>query len=95
MIEKRRKKFDFTNQKILTKFLYVNFIVLLPVCTLYFHLKDKDLIINSFNTNKLLICDLKDIVIEVNKADKWEIRNSYFIAPADSFGHPARSIRTV
>ena len=42
MIEKRRIKYYITNTRVQLKFLYTNFIVLVPIAALYFHLEDRN-----------------------------------------------------
>lgn len=85
MTEKRRKKFDFTNEKILSQFLYVNFIVVMPIVLLYFYLITRDEIIDDFNKNKILICNLRTIVIEVKKEDSWKLEDYSFIKGESKF----------
>ena len=53
MIEKRRIKYYITNTRVQLKFLYTNFIVLVPFVGLYFHLGDRDKSINDFRANKI------------------------------------------
>lgn len=79
MIEKRRKKYDFTNEKIIAKFLYTNFILMIPLVALYFHLGHRDEIINDFRSNKILTCTLQNLIIDVSNQDSWKIDDSYFI----------------
>ena len=52
MIEKRRIKYYITNTRVQLKFLYTNFIVLVPFVGLYFHLGDRDKSINDFNKSE-------------------------------------------
>jgi hypothetical protein len=85
MTEKRRKKYDFTNEKILSQFLYVNFIVIMPIVLLYFHICSRDEIIDDFNKNKILTCNLRTIVIEVKKEDSWELEDYSFIKGESKF----------
>ena len=79
MTEKRRIKYNIINEKILIKFLYTNFIVLVPIAALYFHLGDRDKSINDFRANKILTCTLKSLVIDVSKQDDWKIEDYSFI----------------
>ena len=79
MTEKRRKKYSYSNEKILAKFLYTNFIVLIPFVGLYFHLGDRDKSINDFKANKVLTCTLKDLIIDVSNKDDWKIEDYSFI----------------
>ena len=79
MTEKRRKKYSYSNEKILAKFLYTNFIVLIPFVGLYFHLGDRDKSINDFKANKVLTCTLKDLIIDVSNKDDWKIEDYTFI----------------
>ena len=68
MIEKRRIKYYITNTRVQLKFLYTNFIVLVPIAALYFHLEDRNKSINDFRANKILTCTLKNLVIDVSNA---------------------------
>ena len=79
MTEKRRKKYSYSNEKILAKFLYTNFIVLIPFVGLYFHLGDRNKSINDFRANKILTCTLKNLVIDVSNKDDWKIEDYTFI----------------
>lgn len=79
MTEKRSKKYSFSHEKILAKFLYTNFIVLVPIAALYFHLGDRDKSINDFRANKILTCTLKSLVIDVSNKDDWKIEDYSFI----------------
>lgn len=79
MIEKRRKKYDFTNEKIIAKFLYTNLILIIPIVALYFHVGHRDEIINDFRSNKILTCTLQNLIIDVSNQDSWKIDDSYFI----------------
>jgi uncharacterized membrane protein len=85
MIEKRRKKFDFTNEKILSQFMYVNFIAVIPIVLLYFHISSRNEIIEDFNKNRVLTCDLRTIVIEVKKEDGWKLEDYSFIKGESKF----------
>ena len=79
MTEKRRIKYYVTNTRVQLKFLYTNFIVLIPIVVLYFHIQDRDKSINDFRANKILTCNLKDLVIDVSNKDDWKIEDYYFI----------------
>jgi hypothetical protein len=57
MTEKRRIKYYVTNTRVQLKFLYTNFIVLIPIVVLYFHIQDRDKSINDFRANKILTCN--------------------------------------
>lgn len=57
MTEKRRIKYYVTNTRVQLKFLYTNFIVLIPIAVLYFHIQDRDKSINDFRANKILTCN--------------------------------------
>ena len=81
MTEKRRIKYYVTNTRVQLKFLYTNFIVLIPIVVLYFHIQDRDKSINDFRANKILTCNLKDLVIDVSNKDDWKIEDYYFINP--------------
>lgn len=79
MIEKRRIKYYITNTRVQLKFLYTNFIVLVPFVGLYFHLGDRNKSINDFRANKILTCTLKNLVIDVSNKDDWKIEDYSFI----------------
>ena len=79
MTEKRRIKYYVTNTRVQLKFLYTNFIVLIPIVVLYFHIQDRDKSINDFRANKILTCTLKNLVIDVSKKDDWKIEGYSFI----------------
>ncbi len=79
MTEKRRIKYNIINEKILIKFLYTNFIVLIPFIALYSHLGDRNKSINDFKANKVLTCTLKSLIIDVSKKDDWKIEGYSFI----------------
>lgn len=79
MTEKRRIKYYVTNTRVQLKFLYTNFIVLIPIVVLYFYIQDRDKSINDFRANKILTCNLKDLVIDVSNKDDWKIEDYYFI----------------
>ena len=79
MTEKRRIKYYVTNTRVQLKFLYTNFIVLIPIAVLYFHIQDRDKSINDFRANKILTCNLRDLVIDVSNKDDWKIEDYYFI----------------
>ena len=79
MIEKRRIKYYITNTRVQLKFLYTNFIVLIPFIALYSHLGDREKSINDFKANKVLTCTLKSLVIDVSKQDDWKIEDYSFI----------------
>ncbi len=79
MIEKRRINYYITNTRVQLKFLYTNFIVLIPFIVLYSHLGDREKSINDFKANKVLTCTLKSLVIDVSKQDDWKIEGYSFI----------------
>ena len=79
MIEKRRIKYFIVNTRVQLQFLYTNFIVLVPIAALYFHLGHRDEIINDFRSNKILTCTLQNLIIDVSNQDSWKIDDSYFI----------------
>ena len=62
---------------------WVFFIVLiaflLPFIVLYFHLNERANLIDDFNKNKELICNMSSLKIDVSKADNWSVdKNSFF-----------------
>ena len=52
---------------------------LLPFIILYFHLNERANLIDDFNNNKELICNMSSLKIDVSKADNWSVdKNSFF-----------------
>ena len=51
----------------------------LPFIVLYFHLNERANLIDDFNKNKELICNMSSLKIDVSKADNWSVdKNSFF-----------------
>lgn len=54
-------------------------IFLFPLVALYFHLNERANVIDDFNNNKELICNMSSLKIDVSKADNWSVdKNSFF-----------------
>ena len=52
---------------------------LLPFIVLYFHLNERANLIDDFNNNRELICNMSSLKIDVSKADNWSVdKNSFF-----------------
>ena len=79
MTEKRATKYQYVKEKVESHFLYVLFLIVCPLIFLYFHLQDRDNILNSFNSNKELICKVQATKINVSKKDNWIYEDYYFI----------------
>ena len=79
MNEKRLKKYEYLSSKIRTQFFIILVIFLLPLIVLYFYLNERANIIDDFNNNKELICNMSSLKIDVSKADNWSVdKNSFF-----------------
>lgn len=79
MTEKRAIKYRYVKEKVESSFFYVLFLIVCPIIFLYFHLQDRDNILNSFNSNKELICKIQSTTINVSKKDNWIYEDYYFI----------------
>ena len=79
MTEKRTVKYRYVKEKVESHFLYVLFLIVCPIIFLYFHLEDRDNILNSFNSNKELICKVQATKINVSKKDNWIYEDYYFV----------------
>ena len=84
MNEKRLKKYEYLSSKIRTQFFIILVIFLLPLIVLYFHLNERANIIDDFNNNKELICNMSSLKIDVSKADNWSVSKNYFIKSSTS-----------
>ena len=79
MNEKRLNKYEYLSEKIRTQFFIVLIAFLLPFIVLYFHLNERANLIDDFNKNKELICNMSSLKIDVSKADNWSVdKNSFF-----------------
>lgn len=79
MNEKRLKKYEYLSSKIRTQFFIILVILLFPLIVLYFHLNERANVIDDFNKNKELICNMSSLKIDVSKADNWSVdKNSFF-----------------
>lgn len=79
MIEKRRKKYFIINRKVQMNSYYLLFIFLIPIVALYFYLNDRQEIIDSFNKNKKLTCNVSHLTISVKKDDNWKLDGFNFV----------------
>lgn len=79
MNEKRLKKYEYLSSKIRTQFFIILVIFLFSLVALYFHLNERANVIDDFNNNKELICNMSSLKIDVSKADNWSVdKNSFF-----------------
>ena len=72
MNEKRLKKYEYLSSKIRTQFFIILVIFLLPLIVLYFYLNERANIIDDFNNNKELICNMSSLKIDVSKELAYE-----------------------
>ena len=79
MNEYRASKFRFVEDKIVANTIYVIFLFLLPIVNLYFLLQSRDEVLNSFNENKEIICNVGSTKIDVSKKDNWIYEDYHFI----------------
>lgn len=79
MNQNRASKLRFIEDKITLNIIYVGFLFILPIIALYFSLQTRDEILNSFNSNKELICKVGLLKIDVSKKDNWIYEDYYFI----------------
>ena len=79
MTEKRAVKYRYVKEKVESSFFYVLFLIVCPIIFLYFHLQDRNNILNSFNSNKELICKVASTKINISKQDNWIYEDYYFI----------------
>ena len=84
MNEKRLKKYEYLSSKIRTQFFIILVIFLFPFIVLYFHLNERANVIDDFNNNKELICNMSSLKIDVSKADNWSVSKNYFIKSSTS-----------
>lgn len=66
------------NEKIVLHSFYVTILFFIPIIVMVFHLIDREEIVNDFNQNKDLVCDINGIIINVSKYNKWFIEDYYF-----------------
>jgi hypothetical protein len=79
MTEKQATKYRYVKEKVESSFYYVLFLIICPIIFLYFHLQDRDNILNSFNSNKELVCKVASTKINVSKKDNWIYEDYHFI----------------
>ena len=79
MNQNRASKLRFIEDKITLNIIYVGFLFILPIIALYFSLQTRDEILNSFNSNKELICKVGLLKIDVSKKDNWIYEDYYFV----------------
>ena len=77
---------EFTTYVPLTLTLQLPLIVsfLLPLIVLYFHLNERANLIDDFNKNKELICNMSSLKIDVSKADNWSVDKNSFLKGSTS-----------
>ncbi len=56
MNEYRASRLRFIEDKITANIIYIIFLFIMPIIALYFSLQSRDEVLNSFNSNKELIC---------------------------------------
>ena len=79
MNKNRASKLRFIEDKITANIIYIIFLFIMPIIALYFSLQTRDEILNSFNSNKELICKVGSLKIDVSKKDNWIYEDYYFI----------------
>ena len=79
MNEYRASKLRFIEDKITANIIYIIFLFIIPILVLYFSLQTRDEVLNSFNSNKELICKVGSLKIDVSKKDNWIYEDYYFI----------------
>lgn len=79
MNENRAIKYKYVEEKIRIKIIYLPFLFVMPILALYFHIEKREEILDSFNTNKKLICKVGNINIDISKDDSWKYEDYYFI----------------
>ena len=84
MNEKRLKKYEYLSSKIRTQFFIILVIFLFPLVALYFHLNERANLIDDFNKNKELICNMSSLKIDVSKADNWSVDKNSFLKGSTS-----------
>ena len=84
MIEKRLKKYEYLSSKIRTQFFILLVIFLIPLVALYFHLNERANVIDDFNNNRELICNMSSLKIDVSKADNWSVDKNSFLKGSTS-----------
>ncbi len=84
MNEKRLKKYEYLSSKIRTQFFIILVILLFPLIVLYFHLNERANVIDDFNNNRELICNMSSLKIDVSKADNWSVDKNSFLKGSTS-----------
>ena len=79
MNEYRASRLRFIEDKITANIIYIIFLFIMPIIALYFSLQSRDEVLNSFNSNKELICKVGSLKINVSKKDNWIYEDYYFI----------------
>ena len=79
MNEYRASRLRFIEDKIIANIIYIGFLFIVPIIALYFSLQTRDEVLNSFNSNKDLICKVGSLKINVSKKDNWIYEDYYFI----------------
>ncbi len=75
----RASKQRFIEEKIRLKIIYLLFLFVMPLIAIYFHIQTRDEVLNSFITNKKLVCKIGNLKINVSKKDNWIYEDYYFI----------------
>ncbi|WP_066357764.1 hypothetical protein [Aliarcobacter cryaerophilus] len=84
MNEKRLKKYEYLSSKLRTQFFIILVILLFPLIVLYFHLNERANVIDDFNNNRELICNMSSLKIDVSKADNWSVDKNSFLKGSTS-----------
>lgn len=79
MNEYRASRLRFIEDKITANIIYIIFLFIMPIIALYFSLQSRDEVLNSFNSNKELICKVGSLKIDVSKKDNWIYEDYYFV----------------
>ena len=79
MNEYRASRLRFIEDKIIANIIYLGFLFIVPIIALYFSLQTRDEVLNSFNANKEIICNVGSTKIDVSKKDNWIYENYYFV----------------
>ncbi|WP_198304211.1 hypothetical protein [Arcobacter vandammei] len=77
MNENRLEQYENTNGKIIAWTLFILFLISFPILAVLWLEHIRNDLINDFNSNKTIVCNVSNIKIEVSKSDNWSIDDSY------------------
>ncbi|WP_198304531.1 hypothetical protein [Arcobacter vandammei] len=77
MNENRLELYENTNGKVIAWTLFILFLISFPILAVLYLEQIRNDLINDFNSNKTLVCNVSHVKIEVSKSDNWSIDNSY------------------